>query len=206
MDIISQWVTQIIIFLLLAVIIDLLIPKTSMKKYIKLVMGLILMLIFLKPVFYLFSIDFQTELTSSFEQIYEGDHNNEMIENLTKEQKVDIQASQAAYILEEMTIQLKDVAEEPLLTGFHVEIIDIDYLFLDEGDISFENLEEIIVYLDESDGREETIRTIEEIMIGQDHSTESIGDEQDEDITLLLQSLWELDDKKISIKREGGTS
>lgn len=164
------------------------------------------MLIFLKPVFYLFSIDFQTELTSSFEQIYEGDHNNEMIENLTKEQKVDIQASQAAYILEEMTIQLKDVAEEPLLTGFHVEIIDIDYLFLDEGDISFENLEEIIVYLDESDGREETIRTIEEIMIGQDHSTESIGDEQDEDITLLLQSLWELDDKKISIKREGGTS
>lgn len=206
MDIISQWVTQIIVFLLLAVIIDLLIPKTSMKKYIKLVMGLILMLIFLKPVFFLFSVDFQSELVSSFEQIYEGDDNGIMIESLTKEQKIDIQASQAAYILEEMTIQLKNVAEEPLLTEFHAKITDIDFLFLAETNISFENLEEIIVYLDESDGREGSIRTIEEIIIGQDQSTEIIEDDQNEDIKLLLQKIWELDDKKITIKQEGGTS
>lgn len=208
MEFVRQWVTQIIIFLLLAVIIDLLIPKTSMKKYVKLVIGLILMLIFLKPVFLLFSIDFQSDLSSSFKEIYESDSNDQMIESFTKNQKIDIQASQAAYILEEMTTQLKNVAEETLQTDYQVEIAQIEFEFLNDEVISFESLEEIIVYLRKVDNQTGEIQPIDEVVIGKKQTAEDKEDVQgvqDEEIKLYLQSIWEVTDKQITINWEGGT-
>lgn len=206
MDLISRWVTQIIVFLLLAIIVDLLIPKTSMRKYIKLVIGLILMLIFLKPVFYLFTIDFQAELSSSLESLYEGDLSLEKIEDLTNIQKIDIETVQAAYILEEMIFQLKDLAREPLLENYHVEITNIEFKFFTEQEISFEGLEEVIVYLDESNDRAGIVNEIEEVNIGAKSKKENIENIQEENIKRLLQEVWELHQKNLSIIWEGGTS
>lgn len=206
MEFINQWVTQIIIFILLATIIDLLIPATSMKKYIKLIMGLILMLIFLKPVFFLFSIDFQSELTSSFEEIYEEEQDAKTIEKLTNDQKEDIQAVQVAYILEEMSAQLKSIAKDPLQNDYGAEIRDIDFIFMTAGEISLENLGEVIVYLDVTEDQGGKIRLVDEVIIGQDQSSQMTGDTHDEDIIQLLQEMWDLHDKKVAIKWEGGTS
>src|SRR5690625_7052688 len=86
-DMLTQSVTQIIVFILLASIIDLIIPATAMKKYVNLVIGLILILIFLKPVFYLFDINIQQSLETSISQLYEEEMGEENIENLTKMQK-----------------------------------------------------------------------------------------------------------------------
>src|SRR5690625_1558185 len=206
MDIISSWVMQIIVFLLLAIIIDLLVPTTSMKKYIKLVVGLILMLIFLKPIFYLFTIDLQSELSPSLESLYEGEMSLEMMEDLTKMQKVDIETVQAAYILEEMAFQLKDLAQEPLLENYHVEITNIEFSFFTEQEISFEGLEEVIVYLDESNHRAGIVNEIEEVNIGAKSKKENIENIQEENIKRLLQEVWELHHKNLSIIWEGGTS
>src|SRR5690625_31077 len=103
MDMISQWVGQIIIFLLIAALIDLLIPTNtmkkyiklvvgiilinnriilttiSMKKYIKLVVGIILLLIFLRPIFFLFSIDIENDLESNIDNIFQEENDNESI-------------------------------------------------------------------------------------------------------------------------------
>ena len=206
MDIIIKWVTQIIIFLLLATIIDLLIPATSMKKYIKLVVGLILMLILLKPIFFMFSIDFQSELESAFTELYEEGNDVETIEYLTKMQKVDIQASQDAYILKEMAFQLKTLAKEPLLENHHAEILDIQFLFSTEQTPSLEELEEMIVYLSESDQEEGVVSTINEVIIGPDRSVESVEHDDNEQIKKMLQEIWELHDIELTIHWEGGTS
>lgn len=69
MDVIIQWVTQIILFVILAAIIDLLIPVDAMKKYVKLAVGLILILILLKPVFYLFDADIEQAVETSIDQL-----------------------------------------------------------------------------------------------------------------------------------------
>jgi len=197
---------QIIVFLLLAIIIDLLVPTTSMKKYIKLVIGLILMLIFLKPIFYLFTIDLQSELSSSLESLYEGDTSVEMMEDLTKVQKVDIETVQAAYILEEMTFQLKDLAAEPLLENYHVEITNIEFVFFAEQEVSFEALEEVIVYLEEFSGKEGIISEIDEVNIQTEKNDDHVENDQDEEIRLLLQEVWEFRNKDLTIKWKGGTS
>ncbi|UJL44814.1 stage III sporulation protein AF [Virgibacillus sp. NKC19-16] len=209
MDALIQWVTQIIIFLLLAAIIDLLVPATSMKKYIKLVVGLILILILLQPIFYLFNINIQNELESSFRQLSEGNSSNESVENLIELQKNEIQGSQDAYILEQMAVQLKDLAEDPLLEEHQAEIRDIQFLFSSEEDHTFENLEEVIVYLREADeeGEEGAVDLVEDVEINTDDEPVVEQEEQDnEEIKALLREVWELRDKEVTITWEGGTS
>ncbi len=66
MDYIIQWTTQIIIFIILAIIIDLIIPNNALEKYIRFVMGLILLLLFLQPILQLFQVDVQSTVEKTF--------------------------------------------------------------------------------------------------------------------------------------------
>lgn len=208
MDMLIQWVTQIIIFLLLAAIIDLLVPATSMKKYIKLVVGLILILILLQPIFYLFNINIQNELKSSFLQLSEESSSNESVENLIELQKNEIQGSQDAYILEQMAVQLKDLAEDPLLEEYRTEIRDIQFLFSSEEDYTFENLEEVIVYLREADEEDEegAVDLVEDVEINTGDPVVEEEEQDSEEIKALLREVWELRNKEVTITWEGGTS
>ncbi len=208
MDLLIEWVKQIIVFILLASIIELIIPATAMKKYIKLVVGLILILIFLRPVFFLFDINIQQSLTESFSQLYEEETAEENMESLIKMQKKDIQASQDAYILEEMTDQLKNLAKDPLKEDYQAEINSIDFVFSDETEMAYENLEEVIVYLQEAEGGEGSVRAVEDVVINTDGpvQTEEPAPPRIEEAAVLLGDIWELDDKKVTIIWEGGAS
>lgn len=50
-EIFTDWVTQIILFIILASVIDLLVPANHLQKYVRLAISLILILILLQPVF-----------------------------------------------------------------------------------------------------------------------------------------------------------
>ncbi|MBP1969715.1 stage III sporulation protein AF [Virgibacillus natechei] len=206
MDVFIQWVTQIVIFLILAAVIDLIIPSTHMKKYIKLVVGLILILILLQPIFYLFNINIQDELETSFSQVFEDNLNDDSVENLMELQKSEIEVSQDAYILEQMAVQLKDLASDPLLEEHQAEITDVNFLFSSEEDYTYENLEEVIVYLRESDDEEGTVELVEDVEINTDDPIITEEGQDNEQITGLLTQVWELHNKEITIIWEGGTS
>ncbi len=62
MEFLIEWVTNIILFILLATVIDMLLPNTSMQKYTKMVTGLLLIAIILTPIFKLISKDFETAM------------------------------------------------------------------------------------------------------------------------------------------------
>ena len=182
MDILIQWVTQIIIFIILATIIDLLIPATNMKKYIKLVVGLILILILLKPIFYLFNIDIEKSLESSLLQVSNMENNNQSIENLIEMQKKEIESSQDAYILEQMAVQLKELANDPLKEDFQVVITDIEFQFLNNQGISFDGLGEVIVYLSEIENEEGAVNVVEDVVINMDDPEDNEERENEEQI------------------------
>lgn len=206
MDLLIQWVTQIILFLLLAALIDLLIPSTVMKKYIRLVIGLILILIFLKPVFFLFNIDIQEALETSFSQLNQEESGNDSLESLIELQKSEIQGTQDAYILEQMAVQLKDIAKDPLLEEYQAEITDIDFIFSTEKNFTFEDLEEVIVYLRESDGKEGAVSSIDDIVINTDDPVVNEEGQDVEQIRTLLYEIWEIKNKELTVNWEGGTS
>ena len=207
MDIVINWVTQIILFIILATIIDLLIPTSSMNKYIKLVVGLILILILLKPIFYVFNIDMETALNKSFQQVNDVGNNDESVKNLIEFQKKEIQSTQDAYILEQMAVQLIEIAEDPIKEEHQLEITNIEFKFNSNESYSYEDLEEVIVYVKDLVEEEGEQGVVDDVVINTDHVVdEKEVDRHDEDIKQLLTMVWELTDKEITIYWEGGTS
>jgi stage III sporulation protein AF len=206
MDTLIEWVTQIILFIILATIIDLLIPATSMKKYIKLVVGLILILILLKPIFYLFNIDIEKAVESSIQSTLNKDINNDSLGNLIKFQKKEIETTQDAYILEQMAVQLKDLANDSLSEEYQVEITNIEFLFAAEQEITYENLNEVIVHLSELENGEGAVSVVEDVVINTDNPVQNEGSINEQGIITTLENIWEFNDKEISLNWEGGSS
>lgn len=57
MSFLTEWITSIILFILFAIVIDLLLPNSSMQKYAKMVVSLLLIIVMLNPIFALFRAD-----------------------------------------------------------------------------------------------------------------------------------------------------
>lgn len=209
MDALITWITQIIIFLLFATIIDLLIPANTMRKYIQFVVGLIMILIFLKPVFYILDIDIQDAIETSFQsEVVESDISDQLDKSINIK-KGEIESTQDAYILEEMVVQLKNIAQEPLEKEFGINIVTIDFKFTKPQDYTYENLEELIVYINERDDEKGVIDDVDDVKINTndfDSSDQKEEHEQTKEIKNKLREVWELDDISITVLEEGGTS
>ncbi|WP_077326905.1 stage III sporulation protein AF [Virgibacillus siamensis] len=207
MEVLIDWVSKIIIFLLLASIIDLLIPATSMKKYIKLVVGLILILILLKPVFYLFDVNIQQAVTAAFEQLDKENRTENQVKIEMKKQKNEIQASQHAYVLKQMTSELKKLAEDPLQQKYQADISDISYEFTTGSNPSYQNLQDVTVYLEKTDEETTSVNTVEHVTINTDKPATSEDENELEEITSLLYEIWEIPEDKLNltVQWEGGS-
>ncbi|MEW8970897.1 stage III sporulation protein AF [Mesobacillus jeotgali] len=204
MDFIKEWITNIIIFILLATVLDMLLPNSSFQKYTKIVTGLILIAIILSPVMKLFTSDFETAIASmsqfnSFE--------DEKIKNSIEFQKKEIQASQHAYILETMAVQLKTAAEEELMEQQGMEIANIELEVNDQDQRPFpENLEYVIVHLKKAEDEGETVAVVREVEIDTNAPLPSKQTSQNTDqISSLLSEKWNVPEKSIQIMIEGGS-
>ncbi|QHE52917.1 stage III sporulation protein AF [Pontibacillus sp. HMF3514] len=205
MSYITEWVTQIILFLLLALIIDLILPTSSLRKYIKLVVGLLLILIFLQPIFHLFEVDVDTFFAQEMSK-WNDQAQVETMENLIEDKKKEIQASQRAYILEQMAVQLKKQAKEELLSEYGVEIQNFSFQFQDEQNMSLDTLKQLTVVLSESEKASNSSSSVEEVVIDLDQPPKE--DEENskakQKIKTFLASTWQLPEEQLIIQWEGG--
>lgn len=204
MDFIKEWVTNIIIFILLATVLDMLLPNSSFQKYTKIVTGLILIAIILSPVMKLFTSDFETAIASMSQLNSLEDEN---IKNSIEFQKKEIQASQHAYILETMAVQLKTAAEEELMEQQGMEIANIELEVNDQDQRPFpENLEYVIVHLKKAEDEGETVAVVREVEIDTNAPLPSKQTSQNTDqISSLLSKKWNVPEKSIQIMIEGGS-
>jgi stage III sporulation protein AF len=201
MQFLTEWVTNIIIFVLLATVIDMLLPNSSLQKYTKIVTGLLLIAIILTPVLKLISKDFETAFASI--PIFEQKEEKNM-ENLIELKKKEIQASQRAYILETTAVPLKEGAKEELMNQFGLEIAHIDFQ-LDDANTKFpDNLQKVIVQLktvEEKGNAVEAIKPVE-INTNQPPPTKQITAQSEEVITLLAKK-WNVSESAIEVLIEG---
>jgi stage III sporulation protein AF len=203
MDFLKEWVTNIIIFILLATVLDMLLPNSSFQKYTKMVTGLILIAIILSPVLKIFTTDFEKAIASI------GQFNgleDEKIKNSIEFQKKEIQASQHAYILQTMAVQLKTAAEEELMEQQGMEIANIELEVNDQDQRPFpENLEYVIVHLKKAEDEGETVAVVREVEIDTDAPLPSKQTSQNTDqISSLLSEKWNVPEDSIQIMIEGG--
>ena len=199
MGILTDWITNIVIFILLAGVMDMLLPSSAMQKYAKMVLGLLLITLLLSPLFKLVSVDFDTLLASFSSAEYV--EKNQM-ENMIENKKTEIQAVQDAYILEKMAVQLEKDGEEELVAQFNYEIAEIDVAMNSTNNPQIpEDLEHITVVLAPAPDGQSEIETVARVDI---NTEDPLPDKKDEtrDISEFLAEKWEVDADRIHIDFE----
>ncbi len=201
MSFLTEWITSIVIFVLLAMVMDMLLPSSSMRKYAKMVVGLLLIMVLISPIFKLISIDLEEVLASidSYEFV-ESENMKSLIENKKKE----IQSTHSAYILEEMAVQLKNIGEEELINRYNYEIkhLEVSLKTLDNPDIP-KDLETISVILVENEGTESVIETVKKVDIDTTKSL-SVAPDVIRDIQSYLANVWGVSEEQIDLGIERG--
>jgi len=208
MEFLNEWITNIIIFILLAAVVEMLLPQTSLQKYVKLVLGLILIVIILNPIFTLFAVDTET----LFKQAQSLSEEYQRLERNLEKQKLEIQAEQAAYILEQTAVQLKGMTEEALAEQFNYQISEIQLSVKEKTDLVAYSPEEILNNLASIKinlvriNPDRSVQAVKEVVI--DTSKKREKDGRDEEIRTYLADKWGVDPRIIDIfiEKEAGSN
>lgn len=205
MSFLIEWVTNIILFILLATVIDMLLPNSSLQKYTKMVTGLLLIAIILTPIFKLISNNFDATFASipTFEN--SGGQN---MKNLIETKKKEIQASDHAYIVEQMAVQLKKGVAEELMKKYGLEIANIELQTNDKSNQTFpDNLKKVSVLLKQKEGQVEAVEVVKPVEIDTRKplsSNENTNTKQQKKLVAFLSQKWNVNEKNIDITIEGG--
>lgn len=203
MSFINGWVTNIILFILLATVIDMLLPNSSMQKYTKLVTGLLLIAIILTPVLKLTTKNFDSILTSMTTSNSVNENN---LKNSIETKKKEIQATEDAYILEQTAVQLKKGVAEELMKQYSLEIDKVEISTNEKSNQTFpNNLQKVTVHLKQPASKVETVEVIKQIEINSKKplSSKKMVDKSEE-IAAFLAKKWNVDEKTIDVSIEGG--
>lgn len=161
----------------------------------------------MKPVFYIFDVNIQQAVTTAFQQVDRENSTADQVKNKMKKQKNEIQASQHAYVLEQMTSKLKKLADEPLKSNYQVKISNINYQFATEDELTYENLSEVVVYIEGASADATAVNTVENVTINTDKPVIKETEEELEGIKSLLHEVWEIPEEKLklTVQWEGGS-
>jgi len=207
MEFLTSWITNIILFILLAVIVELLLPQTGLQKYVKMVLGLLLIIIFLTPIFKLFSVDIDNLLNRATGKLGEEKIS---LENSIEKQKIEIQKDQHAYILEQTAVQLEEMTEKELMKQFdyqfaHIQLNVSDTIGLTNSieDI-LDNIESIHVTLIDKQEADQTVMNVEEVNVQLGEQKSDFHEADMNSIASFLAKKWGVDRDIVQITIERG--
>lgn len=141
----SEWLKEIILLILLATFIDLLLPNSSMQRYVKLVIGLFVLVTILDPIFKFLHSDLKQIENFSFSSLIEAKANEMKSlssveadanvirkgqeESIRKVAQSDIEAQireqieqDYAYIVERVAVQLERINEEWIVSSIEARL------------------------------------------------------------------------------------
>ncbi|OZM57631.1 stage III sporulation protein AF [Lottiidibacillus patelloidae] len=205
MAFLTSWISNIILFVLLAVVLELLLPNSVLQRYVKMVIGLLLIVIILSPLLKFVTEDFEKVLAS---MSISNNQEEKKIENLIESKKKEIQASQHAYILKQMAVHMKTASEEELMEKYGLVISDI-HLTVDENDqgISDEVTQVQVFLSDQLDNEQVAVEVVKRVEIDTSKPKKQETNEPDlkaEEIQELLAYRWGISSEKIVISVERG--
>lgn len=208
MTFVYDWITKIVLFMLIGTIIEMLLPSNTMKKYVHFVFGLLFLLLLAQPIFYIFQTDITEQISHIEEHLQTNEGHMEQTKLNIEKQKEDIQAEQAAYIWNELAEQYMDVANPILQNDFQIHISTLAFVPDSDGDVMELTFSSVIVSLEEFTGQSHSVVTaITPIKIAeQSNETSSVHKTNNRLIEQTLRQMWQLeDDITIELQWEGGT-
>ncbi|BAB06511.1 stage III sporulation protein AF [Halalkalibacterium halodurans] len=210
MGFLTDWLTNLILLILLATILELLLPNSMFQRYVRMVVGLLLLVVMLQPVLAIVTEDLDTwfaELslaTSTSELSVESDWNSK---------KDDIESDMRAYISEQMAVQLKRQVEEEFRETYGVQIQSVDVVIEPtayESGFHPDQVQSVTVLLtEEADDESVSIEVVSPVQIDLASKTEDIQSVSTEDrmnqkYIHYLAEVWQIPEEMISLVWEGG--
>lgn len=196
----TEWIMQIIIFLLFMTIIEMLLPSGTTKKYTKVIMSLLLISLILSPLYTFFTSDVEKILSDIYQS--ERSSQNAELEKTIEMKKKEIQALLRAYTLEQLSVQMNELVEEELIAQFNLKIDEIDIEI--EGDlVAVDQIAAITVYLREveEDGLIAPVALVN-ISPSLEKNRQSLAEEKQ--VAQVLADQWEVSEQIIDVLIEGG--
>ncbi|WP_173916183.1 stage III sporulation protein AF [Halobacillus sp. Marseille-Q1614] len=196
MQVFTQWITEIVLYLVLAILADALLPSGLMKKYARLVLAILLLLIIIDPLLQLLKVNPHQIVQSVHQQMNAG-FETEQLKAEIEEKKNEIMRGQDAYTLQQVEEAVSGQLKGPLEEE-KVSIETADFEFSTEP-YSVESLDKLILTL--SSQEEESV--VEEVVISANDQTASGTNHPNEaDIKNLVAGKLGLNVQQIEIRWE----
>ncbi|MDQ0166882.1 stage III sporulation protein AF [Bacillus horti] len=119
MSFLAEWIRHIVLLILLATFLDLIIPNSSMRKYVKLVVGFLLILIILSPILQLLNFDHDRLLTTLEDLL--GGSDTVSQQQLEREQQA-LESVQDELLLEEVKERWLEEIKIGIEAAFDVKV------------------------------------------------------------------------------------
>ncbi|MGF9963104.1 stage III sporulation protein AF [Bacillus rhizoplanae] len=203
MQFVVEWIRNIIVFLLLATMLHMLLPNSNLQKYVKFVVGLLLVVLILTPLFKLLQTDIKDVIANVSQDKYVA---NGLIENKIDTKKKEIQASQRAYILEQMAVQMKKQVGKELEEKYGMAVMSLQIKVPEEKKEvkSQQDIQSVVVTLQKNErNREGAIETIQKVEINSKEPRKT-SEQNTAEMKQFFSNKWQLEESKIKVQMEGG--
>ncbi|WIY60229.1 stage III sporulation protein AF [Bacillus arachidis] len=204
MQFITEWIRNIIVFLLLATMLHLILPNSNLQKYVKFVVGLLLVVLILTPLFKLLQTDVNEVITNFNQEKYVADGS---IKNSIDTKKKEIQALTRAYSLEEMAVKMKKEVGKEFEKKYGVTVSEIKVIAAEtkEEVKTAKDIQSVIVTLKEMEPKKsDAIETVKPVEINTKEPRET-SEETNIEMKEFFSSRWQLEGKQIQVQMEGRT-
>ncbi|MEY8347735.1 stage III sporulation protein AF [Bacillus cereus] len=204
MQFVTEWIRNIIVFLLLATMLHLILPNSNLQKYVKFVVSLLLVVLILTPLFKLLQTDVDEVIANFNQEKYVADGS---IKNSIDEKKKEIQALTRAYSLEEMAVKMKKEVGKEFEKKYGVTVSEIQIIAVEtkEEVKTAKDIQSVVVTLKETEPKKNAaIETVKPIEINTQEPRQT-SQETNVEMKEFFSSKWQLEDKQIQVQMEGGT-
>lgn len=204
----GQWIKQIILLILIATFLDLLLPNSGMRRYVKLVVGLLLILVILSPVLELFQFDYERLLTVQEEWDKRGES---IFSSKVSANRERLESWQQSAILAEVAKSWEMEIKKELEDRFNLTVVDLQLqLISQEEKVEIDSLSLVLAMKEELRERElrETKQQIEpvkpvviEIAPLRRETKESVSEEEkkiEEEVLTYLSKEWNISVDKMT--------
>lgn len=140
MEMVRNWILQIAYISILAVVFELLVPSSNMKKYVKVVIGLTIMIVIINPI--LSFLKNGVDVNSTLERKY--NYNNIDINSMTSQAEIE----RNKLIVDEYKKRLNEQIKKRILNIVYASDVEVEFTIVDDlSDKNFGQIKNIHIIL-----------------------------------------------------------
>ncbi|MCH5584182.1 stage III sporulation protein AF [Shimazuella sp. AN120528] len=202
MEWMSDWIRQIILIIFIATFIDLLLPSSSLERYVKLIMGLIIIVSILQPVLQLvLHEDKWLKVSTLLAPALDMDQYTSL--RKIQENSSELTRVQQEAIKQQFQSSITSWIEKQVAQKYHVKVVSAKVIAnIDQETPVIQKIEVKGVKTGESPASE-VVKSIEPIEISRDMKKEEMSKQDakvQQEIQYFIGSAWNIDTKQVAVQ------